>query len=97
MEENHNLEEYKNAQRKDPSAMVRRGPDRRVSDERRNDNRESNMSRRSVRSWIKSLLKPRLGVDRRKGVDRRQARQRLEQLDPKSLVTADELKHLLGN
>ncbi|WEJ62463.1 hypothetical protein [Thiomicrorhabdus lithotrophica] len=71
MQENNNLKDYKGEQKRESSEMVNRAPERRVESERRDDVRDSAWALRSIRSWITSLIKPRLGVDRRKGRDRR--------------------------
>ncbi len=51
--------------------------DRRVNPERRHDSRDGMKKPKTLRSWIRSKTKARLGVDRRKaqrrsGLDRRQ-------------------------
>jgi len=91
MKENNNLKDYKSAQRRDPSQMVNRAPDRRVASERRDDVRDSAWALRSFRAWITALVKPRLGVDRRAN--------RFESgyVNPSSVLTPEELNQLLKN
>ncbi len=60
MGNNKNLNAYKNAQKRDPSRMVNRWPDRRIDDERRMDLRQSLWQLRSIALWVKSIFKPRL-------------------------------------
>ncbi len=72
------------------SAYVSRGPDRRRNSERRDDPREAGGM--SLTAWLKSLLKPRVGVDRRKGLDRRRDK---DQPSPSAELTPEELKNLL--
>ncbi len=73
--------------------MVPRGPDRRQRNERRTDPREQS-GHKSVWAWIRSIFKPRVGVDRRKGSDRRQPRQPSES-SPSATLTKEELDQLL--
>lgn len=70
--------------------------DRRQGGERRQDVRLTS-GRRFPRftCWIRSLLHPRLGVDRRKNVDRRQNEDRRRQ-QPSALLTPEELSDLLS-
>lgn len=93
----HNLSEYKKEQRRDPSKMVNRGPDRRVADERREEIRDSVWRLRKIRLWIKSIFKPRLGVDRRKGNDRRFDFIQKDFQNPQSILTDVELRLLLSD
>lgn len=51
--------------------LDRRVSDRRVGDERRCDRRVSSNGSRSLKAWVKSLTRPRIGIDRRKQSDRR--------------------------
>ena len=97
MKESNNLKEYKSAQRRDPSQMVNRAPERRVANERRDDVRDSAWALRSFRAWITALVKPRLGVDRRKGRDRRVNRLESGYVNPSSVLTSEELNQLLKN
>lgn len=69
--------------------------DRRVSNERRTDPRgEVGGAKRSLRRWIRSVTKPRVGVDRRKGGDRR-SHQTQTDTNLTSLLTPEELADLL--
>lgn len=97
MTESNNLKDYKSAQRRDPSQMVNRAPDRRVSSERRDDVRDSTWALRSIRAWITALIKPRLGVDRRKGRDRRANKLQSGYMNPSSVLTPEEVNQLLKN
>lgn len=72
---------------------VRRGPDRRRNPERRDDPREQD--KRSFKLWFKSIFKPRVGVDRRKGQDRRRSRSEFLESRHSSLLTQEELNQLL--
>lgn len=92
----HSLRKYKKEQRRDPSKMVNRGPDRRVADERREEIRDSAWKLRKFRLWLKSIIKPRLGVDRRKGGDRRRNFTEKDFQNPQSILTEEELRLLLG-
>ncbi|MBN2866736.1 MAG: hypothetical protein JXK16_12075 [Thiotrichales bacterium] len=96
MANNRNLNHYKQIQQRDPSKMVNRGGERRGSDERRTDNRSSGWQVRSIKVWFKSIFKPRLGLDRRKS-DRRASLGNGEYRSPRSLLTPEEIHHLLKN
>jgi len=87
--------EHKEEQRRDPSKMVNRGPDRRMTDERREDVRESAWRVRSIKLWVKSIFKPRIGLDRRKGDDRRNRPRNIDSRNSQSILTQEELKQLL--
>ncbi|GAB6069290.1 hypothetical protein JCM30760_03870 [Thiomicrorhabdus hydrogeniphila] len=89
--------DHKEEQRRDPSKMVNRGPDRRTANERREDVRESVWRVRSIKHWIKSIFKPRIGLDRRKGDDRRHRPRNADFYNPQSILTQEELNQLLGN
>lgn len=72
----------------------RENNERRSSEERRHDFRDgSNGPKKTIKIWLRSITKARLGVDRRKeerrnGIDRRQPH-----LQP--LLTPEEIKDLL--
>jgi len=89
MSVNHNFSEHKKDQRRDPSKMVNRGPDRRMTDERREDVRESVFRLRSVKLWVKSIFKPRIGLDRRKGDDRRNRARHMDSRNSQSILTQE--------
>ena len=73
----------------------RAGGDRRINSERRFDPRGgAEGSKRSLKAWIRSLTNPRIGIDRRKGSDRRRARSG-KTINIKSLLTREELSDLL--
>ncbi len=74
--------------------LERRVSDRRVSAERRSDRRVGSNESRSLKAWVRSLIRPRMGVDRRKQGDRRKAQIR-PVCDLRSLLTAEEISELL--
>ena len=76
----------------------RRGSgDRRSRLERREDRRIAASRRgRSLKNWFRSLTKTRLGVDRRKGGDRRTIKDRRRQ-DLAYVLTPEEISLLLNN
>ncbi len=68
---------------------------RRSASERRYDRRlQEQGRRRSVKAFMRGVFNARLGVDRRKGQERRSNERRFQVL-PSSLLTQDELKDLL--
>ena len=70
-------------------------PDRRVQGERRSDPRGGGCGRkRSLIAWVRTLTNPRIGVDRRTGVDRRRTEPE-RTIRIKSLLTQEELSELL--
>ncbi|MBE0583217.1 MAG: hypothetical protein IH612_05575 [Desulfofustis sp.] len=70
-------------------------PDRRVCGERRSDPRGDGIGRkRSIMAWVRTLTNPRIGVDRRKGIDRRRSEPE-RTIRIKSLLTQEELSELL--
>lgn len=73
----------------------RRLADRRCHQERRSDPRNSRetSSHRGFYGWLRSLIKARLGVDRRKSADQRVANRR--HFSPRSMLTREELADLL--
>lgn len=73
----------------------RRLADRRCCQERRSDprTRREASSRRGLHGWLRSLIKARLGVDRRKYADQRVANRR--HFSPRSMLTREELADLL--
>ncbi len=79
--------------RRKPGSCRRKKSDRRKHTERRQDPREKQPIRRSFYAWIRSLIRTRLGVDRRKNRDRRMMERR--DLNPRSVLTQEELDHLL--
>ncbi len=75
----------------------RKGGDRRMQQERREDRRIASSRRGwSLKNWFRSLTKVRLGVDRRKGVNRRQLRG-CRRRDPAYVLTPEEISLLLKN
>lgn len=73
----------------------RTGSERRLHEERRFDSREEGRPvRRSLKAWMRSLARARLGVDRRKRAERRvRADRRSQRL--RSILTPEELADLL--
>lgn len=73
----------------------RREVERRLCTERRYDSRENDRKHnyRSFYGWIRSLVKLRLGVDRRKNNNQR--KRVSDRRRPSSLLTKDELTDLL--
>ena len=75
----------------------RRPGNRRSSQERREDRRTALAGgKRSFKNWLRSMTRPRLGVDRRKGFDRRRIKDRRRQ-DLANVLTAEEIALLLKN
>lgn len=69
--------------------------DRRSATERRHDFRDgSHGKRKTIRVWIRSVTKARLGVDRRKG-ERRSKYDRRQQ-NTHAVLSKDELRDLLS-
>ncbi len=89
---------YKNwdgTERRKPNSC-RRTSERRSARERRYDRRESTQkSERGVYGWLRSLIKARLGVDRRKYIDQRTVADRRNPT-PRSMLTKEELADLLS-
>ena len=81
-------------ERRKPQSCRRMG-ERRSSRERRFDKREGTSGqRRSFTGWLRSLVRARLGVDRRKNIDRRKIANRRNP-SPRSMLTKEELADLL--
>jgi hypothetical protein len=80
-------------ERRQQGSCRRQVSDRRTTPERRKDTRIDCSSKRSVKARIRSIIGGRLGVDRRKGCDRRVAERRSTSI--RSLVTPEELDALL--
>ncbi len=82
-------------ERRKPGSNRRKAEHRRVAMERRRDTRgEALEHKRTLRSWVRSLTRSRLGVDRRKGRDRRTITDRRNPLS-QSRLTKEELADLL--
>ena len=72
----------------------RESKERRSSEERRHDFRDgSNGPKRTIKIWLRSITKARLGVDRRKEERRNLSDRRQPHLQP--LLTPEEIKDLL--
>lgn len=80
-------------ERRSPNSCRRNTPDRRQNGERRRDPRTGEHRKRSLLSWLRSLTRKRLGVDRRKGTEQRLFERRCS--GPRSLLTQKELEELL--
>lgn len=92
----HIVQQWDGIERRKPLRQRREDSDRRVYYERRFDFREAHPpSRRSVGAWVRSLTNARLGVDRRKGEERRSECDRRSQ-KLRSLLTPEELADLLA-
>ena len=89
------LQEWNGQERRITEGIRRDSPERRAPNERRFDRRYSALApKRSLKSWVRSLSKARLGVDRRKGSERRFSDDRRSQV-LQSLLTPEELADLL--
>lgn len=81
-------------ERRKPNSC-RRNNERRSARERRYDSRDSATKiNRSFYGWLRSLIKARLGVDRRKYTDQRIVADRRNPT-PRSMLTKEELADLL--
>ena len=74
--------------------MIVRGSDRRKKNERRTDPREA-LAKKSFFGWLRSIFKPRVGVDRRKGDERRQTGAVRLDSNLSAELTQEEIKRLL--
>jgi hypothetical protein len=82
--------------RRGPMSDRRKSPDRRLTDERRSDNWLAPAKQpKTIKAWLRSLTNSRLGVDRRKRVDRRANTNRRQQRF-ESILTKEEIADLLG-
>ncbi|MFT5701811.1 MAG: hypothetical protein ACI8ZB_004712 [Desulforhopalus sp.] len=84
---------WNGVERRSANSCRRQSCDRRGFGERRQDTRMPYSTKRSLGAWIRSLKGGRLGVDRRKGVERRIMERRCSRIV--SLVTQEELEALL--
>lgn len=80
-------------ERRTPNSCRRKNANRRQSPERRQDSRLGGRAKRTFSAWVRSIISGRLGVDRRKGIERRIVERR--RTDIQSLVTQEELDALL--
>jgi hypothetical protein len=88
------VEHWDKTERRTPVRERREKTERRFDAERRFDFREADPPvRRSVKAWMRTLTNARLGVDRRKGIERRIVDRRSEEL--RSLLTPEEIADLL--
>ncbi len=89
------MQQWDEIERRSARNERREFSERRLFCERRFDHRKSGTPvRRSLRAWIRSLVNPRLGVDRRKREERRQYEDRRSQ-KLRSILTPEELADLL--
>jgi hypothetical protein len=73
----------------------RKSGDRRSKEERRHDFRDGNSGqRKTIRVWLRSVTKTRLGVDRRKNDRRENSERRMPQLGV--FLTQEEIADLLS-
>lgn len=88
------MQHWNEKERRRPTKERRGSLERRFDTERRFDFREALPPvRRSLMAWVRSLTNARLGVDRRKGGERRIVDRRSEEL--RSLLTPEEIADLL--
>ena len=88
------MQRWNEIERRKPARERRESSNRRFKDERRFDFRDAHPpARRSVAAWVRSLTNARLGVDRRKGTERRVVDRRSTELQ--SLLTPQEIADLL--
>jgi len=88
------VQHWNEVERRKPEKERRVSSDRRYPEERRFDFREAQPPvRRSMKAWMRSLTNARLGVDRRKGAERRMVDRRSEEL--RSLLTPEEIADLM--
>ncbi len=95
MQEKIETDVWNNKERRSGICDRRGCGDRRSRQERREDRRIAS-SRKSLKNWFRSLMRMRLGVDRRKGVERRQFKDGRRQ-DLAYVLTAEEISLLLKN
>ncbi len=89
------MQQWNEIERRKPARERRERSGRRFKNERRFDFREAQPpARRSVKAWMRSLINARLGVDRRKGTERRIVDRRSAEL--RSLLTPQEIADLLS-
>jgi hypothetical protein len=83
-------------ERRSTASNRRNTEDRRSQDERRFDSRLANVKKpRTIKVWLRSMTRLRLGVDRRKKDDRRFRIDRRQQ-SLRSLLTREEISDLLS-
>jgi hypothetical protein len=89
------LQQWNEKERRSDRNDRREFSERRMFRERRYDHRNAGTPvRRSFRAWIRFLVNPRLGVDRRKKEERRLYEDRRSQ-KLRSILTPEELADLL--
>jgi hypothetical protein len=88
---------FEQPERRSTDSNRRNTEDRRSLDERRLDSRLATVKhRRTIKVWLRSITRLRLGVDRRKKEDRRLTRDRRRQ-SLRSLLTQEEISALLSS
>ena len=95
---NRNISEWNGAaERRHPNSCRRRSDqDRRTYSERRYDSRKAKNPNRTFYGWIRSMIRARLGVDRRQQGDQRIIMNRRTPQRPSSMLTKEELSDLLS-
>jgi hypothetical protein len=90
------VDRLKNLERRLNTSDRRKTGDRRSQDERRFDSRLATVKqRKTIKVWLRSMTRSRLGVDRRKKDDRRTSNNRRRQ-SMRSILTRDEIADLLS-
>jgi hypothetical protein len=101
-EQQHSSEQQQVVQPERPERRIstgdrRQSVDRRTHRERRTDSRLApSKPHKSIKTWLRSVVKARLGVDRRKSADRRASTDR-RYLRIESILTKEELADLLAD
>ena len=89
------MSHWDGTERRSSTGDRRCGQDRRTHTERRRDHRLATAGGgRSLRRLLRTWIRPRLGVDRRKGGDRRVMPDRRG--TPSAILSAEEIAALLG-
>ena len=92
--ENGELQHWDKEERRKGGSGRREFSERRAANERRFDYRDAEQPpRRSIKSWVRALSNARLGVDRRKGSERRLQDRR--SLELRSLLSSEEIEAFL--
>ena len=87
---------FEQVERRSNTADRRNTEDRRAQDERRLDSRLAMAKqRKTIKVWLRSMIRSRLGVDRRKKDDRRFRTDRRQQ-SLRSILTREEIADLLS-
>lgn len=89
-----NTAEKETSEEPGPRYHTRSQVNRRLKPERRRDTRTNSGKKQGLKTWVKSITSPRLGVDRRKGYDQRSLSSSANN-NIKSLLTQEEIADLL--